>query len=216
MKRILCWGDSNTWGYVPEDGMRYGPGVRWTSRLQEILGRKWEVIEEGLNGRTLATDDPLRPLRNGRDALMISLLSHRPIDLLILMLGTNDVKQRMRLEPSEIGAHLKDIIRELRELDFSPYQVPRRILIIAPAILGPFPLGTDCEDFLGAEEKSRALPEIFQNIAQLLGCEYFDVNSVAKVSPVDGLHLDRSGHFALAEAIATLVRDDEINSENKK
>ena len=91
MKTILCFGDSNTWGYNPENGQRFGPEERWTGILRNSLGEDYRVIEEGLNGRTTLWDDPIAGFKNGLDYLMPCLESHMPFDLITIMLGTNDL-----------------------------------------------------------------------------------------------------------------------------
>ena len=92
MKTILCYGDSNTYGYDPSNGFRYPKNVRWTGVLADLLGPEFTVIEEGCNGRTTVFDDPLEGWKNGLDYLKPCLNSHKPIDLVILMLGSNDLK----------------------------------------------------------------------------------------------------------------------------
>ena len=92
MKRILCYGDSNTWGYTPITGVRYDEHTRWTGRLQDVLGEDYCVQEEGLNARTSAFDDPFKPYLNGKDMLEGILVSAKPLDVLVISLGTNDLK----------------------------------------------------------------------------------------------------------------------------
>src|SRR6056297_2207238 len=110
MKRILCYGDSNTWGYVPLTGERYDETVRWTMLLQEKLGGDYKIIEEGLNGRTTVLDDPLEPGRNGLTYLGPCVQSQSPLDLVVLMLGTNDLKRRFSLAPEEIAMGLEKLV----------------------------------------------------------------------------------------------------------
>lgn len=98
-KRVLCFGDSNTWGYIPASGKRHPVGIRWTTLLQEKLGSDFEVIEEGLNSRTTDMNDPKHVGKNGLAYLRPCLETHDPIDLIILMLGTNDMKERFNREP---------------------------------------------------------------------------------------------------------------------
>lgn len=204
-KRVLCFGDSNTWGYIPESGKRYPHAIRWTGQLQRLLGDQWEVIEEGLNGRTIATDDPLRPFRKGHQALMSLVLSHRPVDVLVIMLGTNDFMKRLNLTPHDLGEHLTAVINQVRQLDFSPYEAPRKILIICPPPLGPFPIPEDVNDFAGASEKSRQLPAIFERVAISLQCDYLNAGEIISVSPIDGIHFDQSAHACLGQVVAKKI-----------
>jgi len=103
MRRILCYGDSNTWGCIPISAARYGEDIRWPGVLAGLLGAEYRIIEEGLNGRTTVFDDPLQEGRNGKTYLLPCLLSHRPLDVVVLMLGTNDMKQRYGLPAEDIA-----------------------------------------------------------------------------------------------------------------
>ena len=109
MKNILCFGDSNTWGYSPIDGTRYPLDIRWTGVLQKSLGTDYRIIEEGLNGRTTFINEDERPLRSGSDVLQIILESHRPLDFVIIMLGTNDLKVEFNLSVEEIAQGAKTL-----------------------------------------------------------------------------------------------------------
>lgn len=104
MKTVLCYGDSNTYGYDPSDGFRYPESVRWTCRLQKLLGDDYRIIEEGCNGRTTVFDDPIESWKNGRDYLKPCLNSHKPIDIVILMLGSNDLKETFHASAKQIAA----------------------------------------------------------------------------------------------------------------
>ena len=115
MKTILCYGDSNTWGYVPGSGKRYVENQRWTGVMQNLLGDSFRVIEEGLNARTTVLDDPTRAFRNGKEYLIPCLDSHAPIDVIILMLGTNDLKHRFGLSAFDIGANIATLIEMMRQ-----------------------------------------------------------------------------------------------------
>jgi lysophospholipase L1-like esterase len=104
VKTILCYGDSNTWGCIPLTGpqppRRYGPARRWPGVLRRELGDGYWIVEEGLNGRTTVWDDPLEPFRSGKELLVPCLMTHEPIDLVIVMLGTNDLRSRYLLNPA--------------------------------------------------------------------------------------------------------------------
>ena len=110
MKTVLCFGDSNTWGYSPVDGTRYPLDIRWTGVLQKSLGVDYRIIEEGLNGRTTFINEDERPLRSGSDVLQIILESHRPLDFVIIMLGTNDLKVEFNLSVEEIAQGAKPFV----------------------------------------------------------------------------------------------------------
>jgi lysophospholipase L1-like esterase len=128
VKTVLCFGDSNTWGCMPLTGpeppRRYGPSRRWPGVLRRELGDGHWVVEEGLNGRTTVWDDALEPHRNGRDLLLPSLLTHQPVDLVIVMLGTNDLKRRFGLGARDIaaGAHVSFSDTDGIHLDASAHE----------------------------------------------------------------------------------------------
>ena len=112
MKTVLCYGDSNTWGYDPWTRLRYPPSVRWTGVLAERLGPVYRVVEEGLNGRTTRWDDPMEPGRNGQMYLGPCIESHAPLDLIVVMLGTNDLKRRFNLTSSDIAESAAGLAEE--------------------------------------------------------------------------------------------------------
>ncbi|MGA2043502.1 MAG: GDSL-type esterase/lipase family protein, partial [Roseiarcus sp.] len=120
MSVILAYGDSNTWGYDPAGGGRFGPDVRWTGIMQAELGASFKVIEEGLNGRTTVFDDPIEPDRNGLTYLSPCLLSHAPLDLLVISLGCNDLKRRFWLSPGDIALGAERLVQTARALAVGP------------------------------------------------------------------------------------------------
>lgn len=196
MKTILCYGDSNTWGDPPGGIGRHPWNVRWPGVLQSLLGPEYRVIEEGLNGRTTYFDDPSSPNRNGLTYLPIALESHSPLDLLIVMLGTNDVKY----SPTALG--IAEGAAEL--LAFSSKFEPKikNILLVSPPHIVPTP------DFLISDEaiaKSLDIAKHYQNTAKQNECHFFDAASVAKSSSVDGIHLDAQNHQLLAKGLCDKV-----------
>ncbi|KXF82597.1 SGNH/GDSL hydrolase family protein [Enterovibrio coralii] len=208
MPRILCFGDSNTWGYNPTNAQRWPEGVRWTSRLEEHLNQNtspeehWYVLEEGLNGRTTVWNDPMKPYRDGSAALPMVLLTHRPLDWVVIMLGTNDLKSQFPSEPAWVAEGIRKLINQIRDTDNASYPMPQ-ILIVSPP-----PMHDDNNWALGfrnGREKSLELSEHFSVVAQEEMCEFLDASEVCEASPIDGLHMDEEGHAALAEAIAELL-----------
>ena len=131
MKNILCFGDSNTYGYKPDKTGRYPWGVRWTSILTERLGKEYNVVEEGLCGRTTVFDDPLRSGRNGGESFPAILESHRPLDLIIIMLGTNDCKTVYGAAPGVIGKGIETLLNQ-----YEQYSPESKVLLISPIYLG--------------------------------------------------------------------------------
>lgn len=207
MKRILCYGDSNTYGTNPSGG-RWDENTRWTGRLQALLGSEYRIIEEGLGGRTTVWTDDLELLRRGRQFLPVALDSHLPLDLVILMLGTNDLKARHG--PPTTG----DVARGCRTLAediakhclFDQFPTPK-ILMISPITIGEG-VSTTYPSFPETSvAQSRDFAHWFEEAAKIVGCEYLDAAQFAQPSPIDHLHMDADGHAALAEAIARKVRE---------
>lgn len=203
MKRIVCYGDSNTWGYdVLTDG-RFG-SERWTRALSSLLGEGYEVIEEGLCGRTTVFEDPLNEGLSGIRYLTPCLQSHSPFDTLAVMLGTNDCKERFSLTAKNIADGMKALALKARQLEV--WTGAPDILIIAPA-----PMRKECERAVFAgemgrcSEKSYELAKEYRTVAELTGSRFLDA-SAAPVSDVDYMHLSVSGHRWLAERVSELVR----------
>lgn len=193
MRNILCFGDSNTWGYVPGTGVRHPRAVRWTGRLQQALGTDGYVIEEGLCGRTTVFDDPHVDIRNGKRALPYCLESHKPLDTVILMLGTNDCMAKHSATAYDIARGMSVLVEMVLAAGI------RDVLVVAPP---PITLLTDfAEPFTGGPEKSRALAAKYEAHARQLGVRFLDGGSVARSSDLDGFHLDEAAHSALAVAI---------------
>ena len=204
MKTILCYGDSNTWGADPAGGPRFGPEVRWTGVLQQALGQGYRVIEEGLNGRTTVHDDPIEPDRNGRTYLAPCLESHQPLDLVTIMLGTNDLKRRFGLSASDIAQGAASLAAQTLRTARDASGQPPVVLLVAPP---PVTLLTDYDlMFEGAAEKSAAFARYYRVFAERQGAAFFDAGSVIRCSDLDGIHFEPDEHRKLGEAIATEVR----------
>ncbi len=204
MKTILCYGDSNTWGYIPGTGNRYPRQVRWTGVLQNLLGEKFHVIEEGLNGRTTVMDDPTRIAKNGQPYLRPCLDSHAPIDLVVLMLGTNDTKHRFGLSPFDISEGVAMLVNIIQQSATGLNNRAPAILLVSPVVLDPAPEKSAL--FEGAAQKSRELTGYIENVAKATRCAFLDASLHARVSPTDGIHLDEEGHQALGHAFAEKIQ----------
>ena len=205
MYEILCFGDSNTWGYVPGKGVRFPREVRWPGVLRRELGDGVLVIEEGQNGRTTVWDDPVEGHKNGLAYLIPCLESHAPLDLVVLMLGTNDLKARFSVPPFDIGWSVRSLLDAVRGSGAGPGGAPPGTLLVVPPPLGK--LGEFAELFAGGEEKSRKLARRYREAADAFGCDVLDAAGVAAVSDADGVHLDAAGHEALGKAVAAKVRE---------
>lgn len=214
MRNILCFGDSNTWGYDPAATatsplpVRYAPEVRWTGVLAKELGVGFRVIEEGQNGRTTVHDDPTAwACRNGRVYLPACLESHKPLDLVVLMLGTNDLKSMFSVAAGEIAAGAGILLRTILQSDTGPdFKAPKTLLVCPPAIGDLSRLPELAAKLVGAREKSLKLPAYFDAVAKQYGSAYFNSQEVVVPSEVDGIHLNARDHLALGRALAAKVK----------
>lgn len=199
MRNILCYGDSNTWGYNPKDASRFPWGVRWTSLLQEKLGYDdYHVIEEGLCGRTTIFEDVFRENRNGLRTLPLILESHKPIDAAIIMLGTNDCKALYKASSYQITKGIRLCIEKLLEV------IPKEnILLISPIHLGEEVWKEEFDPEFNQESVlvSKQLKVEYENLAKELGIQFLAASDVASPSDADQEHMDESQHEKLAEAI---------------
>lgn len=205
MKTVLCYGDSNTWGYIGGTGERYAPGIRWTGVMQNALGTDYRVIEEGLNGRTTVLDDPLEDGRNGETYLRPCLKTHDPIELVVLMLGTNDLKQRFWLPASDIAKGAEKLVRIIQTSETGPAHGAPQVLLVCPACVKGL---TELTEMFGgdAEDRSRRMSAHYAAAAQLCGCGYFDASAVVSVCREDGIHLTAEAHQTLGRLLADKVR----------
>lgn len=198
MKRVLCFGDSNTYGFIPGGSGRYSEDVRWTGRLQKKLASEAIVIEEGLCGRTAVFQDELRPARRGVEMLPVLLESHAPLDLVIVMLGTNDCKTVYGASAEVIGKGVDKLIGQIRS-----YLPQTKILLISPILLGDEVWKTEYDPEFSKEsvQVSKRLKSVYENIAEKQECLFLAASDVAVASEKDQEHLDEEGHEALADGI---------------
>jgi lysophospholipase L1-like esterase len=186
-KTIVCFGDSNTWGYVPGSvSGRFPRTVRWPARLATALADEAEVIAEGLNGRTATMDSPVAEGRNGLPYLVPCLRSHAPVDVLVIYLGTNDAYW---LEPLMVARSVGRLVKVARAAEAGPGGGAPEVLVVCPP---PF----------GGHELAPA----FREVSDELGCELLDLDGVATYSAIDDAHLEAAGHVAVAAAVEDRVR----------
>jgi lysophospholipase L1-like esterase len=205
MPVIVVFGDSNTWGYDPATGARFPRAQRWSSVLQRELGPDFEVIAEGLNGRTTVHDDPIEPYRCGADALPPCLMSHAPVDLVILALGCNDLKKRFSVSPFDIAEGAARLIFLARAYGLGPDARPPKILLVAPP---PIARLTDyAEMFEGGREKSVLLGQRYRDVAEREGVAFLDAGAVIRCSDLDGIHYEADQHELLGRAAAKAARE---------
>jgi len=204
MKNILCFGDSNTWGYTPITKKRYPFEIRWTGVLQSKLGCEYRIIEEGLNGRTTVHDDPNRNDRNGIKLLPALIESHSPLDLVIIMLGTNDLKASLQQSALSISLGVKQICETVINSDYF-CQKTSKILLISPNFVEDVP-EEDKDEFEHAKEMSREFSTHYLKVAQELNIHFFDAAKEVKTSPLDGIHWDAEQHIHFGECLAIKVK----------
>lgn len=203
-KTILCYGDSNTWGYNPLTEGRYARDERWAGVLRRALGDGYVVVEEGLNGRTTVWDDPIEDHRSGKEYLLPCLRTHKPVDLVVIMLGTNDLKARFGVPACDIAAGAGVLVDMVAKSETGPGNRAPKVLLIAPPPLAR--LSGFAEMFEGGAAKAEKLSRHFRLVAEERGCALLDAREVIVSSDVDGIHLDASEHRKLGEAVARFVR----------
>lgn len=225
MKTILCYGDSNTYGYEPVTGVRYPEEIRWPCRLKKLLeeeapGENWRVVEEGCNGRTCSVTPPDEEWKDGRPYLKACLNSHKPIDWVVLMLGSNDMKAMFKASPEQIAAGIRGMLQTIAEfLDEKQGYVPN-VLLISPPLVGEGIGSSVFNDRFdsGAIEKSTKLAALYEAEAEAFAkagaqagskwrCVFLNAAEIVEPSEADSLHLMPEAHEALARAVTEVLRD---------
>ncbi|SIQ63859.1 Lysophospholipase L1 [Rhizobium sp. RU33A] len=207
MKTVLAYGDSLTWGYDPVNLGRHAHEDRWTSVLQKALGHGVRVIAEGLNGRTTAYDDHLGDCeRNGTKLLPTLLATHKPIDLVIIMLGTNDLKRG--IQGTAIGATsgVKRLVKQVQKHDWGFEFDEPEILIVAPPAIRETANSVFGAMFNHSVDEGAMLASMYRDAADEAGCAFFDAGSVAETTPLDGIHLDAENTRAIGRGLEPIVR----------
>jgi lysophospholipase L1-like esterase len=205
MSVIVAYGDSNTWGFDPAAGVRFPADLRWTGVMRRELGAGFTVIEEGLNGRTSVFDDPIEPYRNGLTYLPPCLMSHAPLDLVIISLGCNDLKRRFSLSPGDIASGAERLVLAAKSLPVGPGDAAPDVILAAPAPV--VELIEYADMFEGAREKSLSLGARFRAVAKLHGVGFLDAGEHIHCSPKDGIHFEADQHARLGAVMAAAVRE---------
>lgn len=205
MKTIVCYGDSNTWGFNAATTTRHPHDVRWTGVLSAELGAGYRVIEEGLNGRTTNLDDTIELNRNGLTYLAPCLESHAPIDAVTIMLGTNDLKSRFNRNPADAAQAANLLCEIARSMRVGPDGGTARVLMIAPPVV--VEMGDLGGIFAGAIEKSKEFAERYAAWAARTKLDFLDAGAIVVSDPRDGIHLDAENHGKLGQAVAAKIRD---------
>ena len=199
-KNILCFGDSNTWGLNPETGKRYDESARWTMLLNQQLGSEYKVIEAGQPNRTLVNNPPFTGELNGIRYLKPYLEQH-VLSIIVIALGTNDLKKRFNLAPADIATSVTQLISSIEQF-YSPADLPQ-IIIIGPLFINPQP-GLS-RIYLNYEQKLLPLNALFERIAQEYGLNYVDISKLKAHLGSDGIHLNFQGHKQLSELLSQVV-----------
>ena len=207
-KTILCYGDSNTYGYNPENGVRFSRDLRWTGRLQRLLGDDYVIVEEGCNGRTTVLADREEPWKSGESSLRAILNSHKPLDMVILMLGTNDMKKQYHATATDIASGAEKLVDIIQTFTKVKQEYCPEILLVSPphlrAGISHSPFGDSfSEDAIGVSEQLGAL---YEEVARKKGCHFIDAAGIIVSSREDHLHLTAEEHGKLAQALADSVR----------
>jgi len=212
-KHIVCFGDSNTHGYCadPMDcedrGERFNENERWTRLLQRKLGDEYLVLEEGLSGRTTVFNDPLHECMSGLDYITPCLMSHEPVDLLIIMLGTNDTKDRFASSAACIAIGMARLVKKAMSTECWGGKKPNILVVCPPAMGKEMPNGI-FGDTMGefCVEKSEQLARYYKEQCELIGCHFADAGAMGcEFNEIDYMHLTRTGHATLAEKLAETV-----------
>jgi lysophospholipase L1-like esterase len=205
MRTVLCYGDSNTWGYEPATGKRFPEDVRWPGVLARQLGEGFRVIEEALNGRTTVRDDPVEEHKNGKTYLRPCLESHAPLDLVIIALGVNDLKARFFASASDVADGAGVLVGIAQRSGAGPDGGYPTVLLVAPPPVGV--LTELASMFAGAEEKSEGFAHQYRRVADKYGCVLLDAGEVVRASDRDGIHLEADEHRKLGKAAAASVKE---------
>lgn len=206
MKTILCFGDSLTWGWNPENSSRYPIDQRWTGLLQQQLGPGFRIVEEGLNGRTTIFDDPFSPGRNSIDILPIVLESHAPLDLVIVLLGINDLKSYIKGEAKSAALGNLRLIRLILSSRVGPMASAPTVLLLSPPLITQSK-GIMAMAFENVEVESKKMSGYYREVASFANVHFLDTSEFLTTSSLDGVHLDHNNNCILAENLTLKIRE---------
>ncbi len=207
MKQILVYSDSLTWGIIPSTRKRLAFNDRWPGVMENRLnesGTQYRVIENCLNGRRTAWDDPFKPGRNGLEGVGQVIEMHSPLSLVVLMLGTNDFQSMHPHNAWHAAQGIRALVTAIRQAPIEPGMPVAPILLVVPPLIQT-PKGPIAPKFTGGEEKCQGLAREYQIVAEEMDCSYFDSSSVTPSSKVDGIHLDKDQHQLLGKALAEVA-----------
>lgn len=213
MKKILCFGDSNTWGFNPKNGEQFSQGVRWTSILKEqLIEENIEIIEEGLCGRTTIFHDRIRPNRKGIDTLNEIFERNTKIDAVVIMLGTNDCKAHLHNSAKDITKGMEDCIKIILK-----YVSPQNVILISPILLGKHVWKKEFDPEFNKKSVvvSKSLKENYRSLANKKGIHFLPGSDIVSPSEEDQEHMDEVGHALFAVAVREKIKQLEISKPVK-
>ncbi len=202
MKKILCYGDSNTFGFIPENCKRYDKDSRWSGILSEILKENYQVIEEGMNNRTGFFKNPEGLKQSGGEYLSVFLQNHRNLDICIISLGTNDAQFFYNLDENSTKNGLQNLIDSVREVN-----IKTNIIIVPPVKITENILHSGFSMMFNREsiDKINKVFPIFEQTAKENNCLYFDFNQITSPAQKDGLHYTKESHTIIANKLAEFI-----------
>ena len=214
-KRILCFGDSLTWGFDPVNMVRFPEESRWPVVMGKILGEEYQVIEEGQNGRTIALEDPAEGEKNGLTYLLPCLESHTPLELLIILLGSNDCKYKFSYSGIEIAGEMQRFLEKALSYNHFRCEDHFQILLVAPPLISDAIKDSWLGENFGYEyavELSKKIAGWYEQLAQRYHVHFLNAAEYVKASDADGCHLDAAGQVRLGEVLAQYVKEKILTS----
>lgn len=207
MIKILCFGDSNTYGVTPgNDDGRFTADIRWPKVLESKLGGGYKVIEDGSPSRTTNIDDPYLEGKNGKVALIEDIDKYNPIDIFIIFLGTNDLKGLFERTPKDIASGAEELLVTIKNKAVGDKGgvAPKVILLSPPrvdsVVLVPKP------HYITGPEKSLGLGTEFKKVAEKQKCDFVDLSKHVEPDMKDGVHLNEKSHVIIAELLYKLIK----------
>jgi len=207
MRHILVYADSLSWGIIPTTRKRLDFEERWPGVVELALiasGHKVRVIEDCLNGRRTVWDDPFKPGRNGLSGLAQRVEINSPLELVILMLGTNDLQSTHQLSAWHASQGIAALVTAIRTAPIEPGMPVPQVLVVAPPPIRA-PKGPMAPKFEGGDQKCAGLATAYRKTCDEIGCHFFDAGSVTASSEADGIHLDAAQHATLGRALSVVV-----------
>lgn len=208
-KRILCFGDSLTWGYNPQNHSRFDDDTRWTGVLQSLLGNDYLVIEEGQNGRTIALDDVTTGEKNGSCYIIPCIESQSPLDMIIIMLGTNDLKAHFHMKPGDVAGEMELLLKRIISHNSFGGNKDCRIILMSPPHLGDNldeSWLAEYYDCGSAIEYSKELSKWYRRLAKVYNCQFLDTADFVQASKIDACHMNGENHIKLGTKVAEIVK----------